>query len=241
MPKCKICRKSSVLVLFSSVGLCGKCDGNFYLAKNKAIEDFQRELNAANNCKTKRAVLDHLNKANESLTVLLFYQERKIKSSKLLVDGRLPSEWRRLIEEKKVEVSEKYQQQDERLRICPYCRGVHSKPIRRGRDCEFCGKPIRVYRGKTCTLEKYEQFQNIELEKMKKERARNQLENLRDYKQSKIIRRVQILAARDNRTCPNCAQLNGKILSLEEAHTHLPALFCSSEYCRCTFVPVIEE
>jgi len=51
------------------------------------------------------------------------------------------------------------------------------------------------------------------------------------------IEKVEYLAVLDDRTDEECASLNGKIFTVEEARGFLPR----HVNCRCTFIPVIEK
>lgn len=59
---------------------------------------------------------------------------------------------------------------------------------------------------------------------------------LQNYKQHDITE-VSFLAAMSDRTCPECEELNGTIMSITEAKNKIPV----HVYCRCTFIPVINS
>ncbi|CAK0754665.1 hypothetical protein CCP3SC1AL1_2110002 [Gammaproteobacteria bacterium] len=50
------------------------------------------------------------------------------------------------------------------------------------------------------------------------------------------IQQVQFLSAMSDRTCPECEEKNGRIMSLEEAKSTIPV----HVYCRCTWIPVVK-
>lgn len=61
---------------------------------------------------------------------------------------------------------------------------------------------------------------------------------LLDLKQQGLYKRVRVISSKDNRTCQECANLNGKVFTIDEALEKMPLPnLCTSEegWCRCTY------
>lgn len=58
--------------------------------------------------------------------------------------------------------------------------------------------------------------------------------------ESAYIETVELLSSRDEKTCPACREADGTRVSLKEAlkSPPLPHPKCSSEECRCIYLPV---
>lgn len=67
------------------------------------------------------------------------------------------------------------------------------------------------------------------------------LTTLRGYKASGITK-VTILTCNDNHVCPQCAKLEGTVLTLKKAMEKLPIPnHCTSDDgCRCRYAAVVE-
>jgi hypothetical protein len=64
------------------------------------------------------------------------------------------------------------------------------------------------------------------------------LAHIKNYKQSSVVKGVQVIAADDS--CPACKRLDGKKYSLESA-IELPHEHCTHEMgCRCTWIAVLD-
>jgi len=73
-------------------------------------------------------------------------------------------------------------------------------------------------------------------------KLRHSQDDLKRYKTSGVVRKVEILAT-DN-SCEHCLKLNGKTFSLAEAlkNPPIPVEECDQEMgygCRCTYLPVV--
>jgi len=67
--------------------------------------------------------------------------------------------------------------------------------------------------------------------------CRSNLANLRKLG----CNQVEIHSALDNRCCPQCRAVHGTVLDIKEAlkrPTVVPE--CTSQYCRCTWIPVVD-
>lgn len=258
MKKCLVCGKGSLLLYFSSTCLCGSCEKEYRSRTAWAFGEIQEELKAADKCTTVKGKAKHLDAVGETLDRFVFYQDRGMKVDRIVIGGRPLEKWKMFLEEKKHDAVEQDAEKIERLKICPHCHGVQSKPVKRERACELCGERIVLHNGEPCTPEKHEQRRQQEeaareeairqreilyqkkVAAMRDERFRWQVEEVRSMIKDGE-RKAQILAARDQRTCPNCLKADGKIVSLVGANVYIPAQHCTSEYCRCTFVAVIGD
>lgn len=236
MLKCHICGKTRLFSCFTASGLCFRCETQIKVKTNTAINTIAQELEYMERCSTVKAKFSHIDKAEEALGILLVYQERGVPVKQFFSGKRKPDDWKNLLQEKRREVAENDEKNDERLKICPHCRGIQSKSVKRGRDCEICGKRIMVYHGELCSLEEYELNKQREIDTMKAERLNAQVNELEGMRKSGLIDRIRILVALDDRTCPNCRQLHHKKIPIEKASQYIPAQRCTSEYCRCAIV-----
>lgn len=92
--------------------------------------------------------------------------------------------------------------------------------------------------------EELEKFMHEEDEKMIKQLRESNKESLKSYKDSEVVKYVEILSCEN--ACENCKEWSGKKILVEEAIEKelLPIKSCSNivyGYCRCTYLPVIEE
>lgn len=65
---------------------------------------------------------------------------------------------------------------------------------------------------------------------------------LKEYKKSEVVSEIEIHTAGDT-SCIACRELNGKILSVDDAllTMPIPVKECSHKYgCRCCYLPIIE-
>ncbi|MCW4020829.1 MAG: hypothetical protein NWF14_06350 [Candidatus Bathyarchaeota archaeon] len=85
-------------------------------------------------------------------------------------------------------------------------------------------------------MEERERLKSIE------ELKTSQRRTLMAYKKSGVAKNVEIWAAMDERTCNACREWNGKRISLDRAMQGdiLPIKDCTSDWCRCTYAPVLK-
>jgi len=83
----------------------------------------------------------------------------------------------------------------------------------------------------------------VELLNIKKTIEASQLNSLKEYKNSGVIKYVEVLPGEEN-TCSACRKLKGKKLLLDDElrNSTLPVKNCTGGYgyCRCCYIPVIE-
>ncbi len=76
--------------------------------------------------------------------------------------------------------------------------------------------------------------------RLREEIADNNKSSLASYKQMGESQ-VEIYSALDDKCCPECKAAHGTVLDIREALKRpivVPA--CTSQYCRCTWTPVVD-
>ncbi len=143
---------------------------------------------------------------------------------------------------------------------CPYCKKILQKCPKRKTKCIFCGNFIYVrYRPsnqikKLVTEDQKNEIENEwniyynnqrkkEYETIAEEINVSRRENLMQWNNFGVLK-VEVSSA-DN-SCENCKKQNGKIYLIRDAirNNPLPCKDCNNEkygYCRCTYLPVIND
>ena len=130
--------------------------------------------------------------------------------------------------------------------LCPYCNYRFEEMLKRSRKCPECKKYI--YRKKNYEKKVYELITEEQHDKDVEESNKNfTLSNEEDSKE-RLLRYqdagcsgVRISTSGDSRVCPACAKQKGKFYTIENALKEMPVPCkeCSSDYCRCIYIPEI--
>ena len=127
--------------------------------------------------------------------------------------------------------------------VCPYCNCALTDRPRRNKKCPVCQSKIMLREGKLLTKEQAQEYDEKKHQRIARYIATSQMESLRRYQKSGVVKYAEILAASEN-SCEACRCLNGKRLSVESElrNPTLPVKNCTSVYghCRCCYLPVVD-
>ncbi len=130
------------------------------------------------------------------------------------------------------------------LSACPYCKYVFEQKPRRNRKCPSCQKRIVLRRGKLLTEVQATDYDRKKYAKIGRQITASQKQSLIEYKKSGVVKYVEILSAGES-SCDACLALDNKKLLVEDElrNPTLPVKNCTGGYgyCRCTYIPVIED
>ena len=125
---------------------------------------------------------------------------------------------------------------------CPYCDFAFERRPQRNRKCPNCQSKIMLRKGKLLTESQAEDYDRKKTEQIGKQLDRLRRRNLINYKELGVLKYVEISSAGDGACCPACNQLNGKRCLLEDElrNPTLPVKNCTGDFCRCSYLPVVD-
>jgi predicted Zn-ribbon and HTH transcriptional regulator len=124
---------------------------------------------------------------------------------------------------------------------CPYCNFAFVKRPQRNRKCPNCQSKIILRDGNLLSEDQAEDYDRKKCELIGKQLDHLRRRNLTEQKELGG-KYVEISSACDGASCQSCNQLNGKRFLLEDElrNPTLPVKDCTSEFCRCCYLPVIQ-
>lgn len=242
MARCKICGKKGLFLFLSENGLCSNCE-KFFINdisnSTRIINDCIKIIDTSKNFDTR---LSRCNILQRELTKLLEYQKKDINLTKFISSNISLSELYSLCKTTREEILKEKAEFEELKKICPYCKKQLEKIVKRSKKCPHCGNQIKVKSGKLYTVKEFDKLKEAEKERRIKEITEYNRANLQKYKESGIVKYVEILSAGDS--CENCKKWTNKKIPIDKAikENILPVKNCTDERgCRCCYIPVIED
>ena len=125
---------------------------------------------------------------------------------------------------------------------CPYCKFTFEKTPQRNRKCPQCGLKIMLRKGRLLTEIQARGFDEKRIKQIANNLGFHRRRNLEELSRSGISKYVEISCANDGVTCGACRELHGKrvLVKHELQNPTLPVRDCTSDFCRCCYIPVVD-